>query len=41
MKAEVSQRLKQAMHLEIRTKVSAGVHPRFHKAARYVLFLSL
>ena len=34
MKAGVSQRFGRAIHLQICTKVSAGIHPRFHKTAR-------
>jgi hypothetical protein len=29
-----SQKFGRAMHLKIRTNVSAGIHPRFHKSAR-------
>jgi len=39
MKAGVSQMFGRTMHLQIRTKVQAGIHPRFHKTARYLPFI--
>jgi hypothetical protein len=36
MKAGVSQMFGRAVHFQICTNVSAGIHPRFHKTARYM-----
>jgi len=40
MKAWVTKRFGRVMHLQICTKLSAGIYPRFHEIARYTLYIS-